>query len=253
MYIASDSRIGWVGRSILGAWDVGRKTFAATNQPDIFGYCGDVQFPTMVLSQIVALIDSYLIFDNTVESDERFEKVSSIIKTSYDKYPDRFKNNFTIIYGNRLGEDDVKATFNVYEISWNNAHWAEKKLIVPSDKSSIIGVYGSGVDVIEKFKNIFGKSDFGIDTSRGIFSAFCSAVESGEDGNSGGKPQTVGLYKIGNSRIFGFESNRSLWVYGLPIDQLFDVEKIEWRNERFERVDARKMAVQADAQRHPLR
>ena len=49
-YLMSDSRISWNDQ--LGAYDYGRKLFAFKNSPDILGYCGDVTFPSMVLSRL---------------------------------------------------------------------------------------------------------------------------------------------------------------------------------------------------------
>jgi hypothetical protein len=50
-YIAADSRVSW---GDVANFDHGRKVFAFRHSPDILGYCGDVLFPTMVLSQIAA-------------------------------------------------------------------------------------------------------------------------------------------------------------------------------------------------------
>jgi hypothetical protein len=58
-YIASDSRVSW-GRETN--FDHGRKVFAFRSSPDILGYCGDVLFPTMVLSQITEIADNGLLF-----------------------------------------------------------------------------------------------------------------------------------------------------------------------------------------------
>ena len=51
-YIAADSRISWMHKI---TFDHGRRVFAFQNSPDILGYCGDVLFPTMVLSQITEM------------------------------------------------------------------------------------------------------------------------------------------------------------------------------------------------------
>jgi hypothetical protein len=49
-YIAADSRISWGNPAVF---DHGRKVYALRSSPDILGYCGDVLFPAIVLSQIV--------------------------------------------------------------------------------------------------------------------------------------------------------------------------------------------------------
>jgi hypothetical protein len=50
IYIVSDSRISWGENAV---WNYGRKVFASRTTPEIFGYCGDVLFPSMFLSQVV--------------------------------------------------------------------------------------------------------------------------------------------------------------------------------------------------------
>ena len=62
VYIMSDSRISWDNRAFF---DYGKKVFGCKNYPDIFGYCGDVLFPSIVLNQIVDIADHGLLFDNS--------------------------------------------------------------------------------------------------------------------------------------------------------------------------------------------
>ncbi len=53
-YVASDSRISWARDA---HWDMGRKLFTCRHSPDLFGYCGDVLFPSLLLSQVSQLLD----------------------------------------------------------------------------------------------------------------------------------------------------------------------------------------------------
>src|SRR5579864_7490961 len=53
--MASDSRITW--GSEVKRWDAGRKLFACKATADIFGYVGEVFFPSLVLGQITAAAD----------------------------------------------------------------------------------------------------------------------------------------------------------------------------------------------------
>lgn len=57
LYLASDRRISWSGQPFR-TWDSGRKVFACSTHPDVFGYVGDVLFPSLVLGQVATLIDS---------------------------------------------------------------------------------------------------------------------------------------------------------------------------------------------------
>src|SRR5580698_11148888 len=63
-YIASDSRISWDLRtSVRGLqlapsiWDSGRKLFVFRKYPDIVAYCGDVLFPTQLVTQAIDIFD----------------------------------------------------------------------------------------------------------------------------------------------------------------------------------------------------
>ena len=50
VYIASDSRITW--GAAHRRWEAGRKVFAAKEYPHLFGYCGDVILPALLIGQI---------------------------------------------------------------------------------------------------------------------------------------------------------------------------------------------------------
>ena len=61
LYIAADSRINWNG---VTRYDGHQKVFASVRHPEIFGFCGDVTFCNMIISQILAKIDSDILFDS---------------------------------------------------------------------------------------------------------------------------------------------------------------------------------------------
>ena len=52
-YMVSDSRISW---GLNSKFDYGRKVFASSQYPEIFGYAGEVIFPSVVLSQLIEMI-----------------------------------------------------------------------------------------------------------------------------------------------------------------------------------------------------
>ena len=61
LHLASDSRISWGepktgSHLIFGTFE--RKVFASTRHPDIFGYCGDVAFPSKRCSHKNAVLQS---------------------------------------------------------------------------------------------------------------------------------------------------------------------------------------------------
>jgi hypothetical protein len=56
LYIASDSRLSWASSDAY--WDRGRKVFSSKRLPHIWGYCGDVLYPSLALGQIIAAVDN---------------------------------------------------------------------------------------------------------------------------------------------------------------------------------------------------
>ena len=83
LYIASDSRITWGKKH----FDQGKKVFACKSHPDIFGYCGDVLFPLMILNQIVDSIDSGLLYSADWNYRKKTEKVRRRLMDSFNRYP----------------------------------------------------------------------------------------------------------------------------------------------------------------------
>lgn len=69
-YIVSDSRITWDAKTY---YDYAKKVFASSLYPEIFGYAGDVLFPTIVLSQIVELIDRGILLTKTMTCREKIK------------------------------------------------------------------------------------------------------------------------------------------------------------------------------------
>ena len=84
LYIASDSRISWGSKT---KFDSGRKVFGCKNHPIILGYCGDVLFPSMVISQLVDLADSGLLFPDTSSNVERFTTFFEKLQEQFVNYP----------------------------------------------------------------------------------------------------------------------------------------------------------------------
>ena len=80
-YIATDSRITWGRRDV---WDLGRKTFAASRTPDIFGFSGGVLFPSLVLSQYVSALDAGLHGGNF---QNRFQALEELVRVSFAALP----------------------------------------------------------------------------------------------------------------------------------------------------------------------
>lgn len=82
IYIVSDSRISWGEKA---KFDNGRKVFGCKNSPDIFGYCGDVLFPSIVLNQIADIADQGLLFEPNWTCKEKFQAVVNKLIGHYVK------------------------------------------------------------------------------------------------------------------------------------------------------------------------
>lgn len=246
IYLASDSRISWGTRQ---TWDYGRKLFASRNYAEILGYFGDVLFPSQVLGQLVYLIDSDLLFSAEDLPANKWLKIVSVVRQSFEAYPDENARPFTIVYCGRENSG-MAAVFHMYALSWEpNEGWVDKREIDLPKESGIIGVFGSGEEVVNRWYSYWSRTKQKR-TSRSVFSAFCDALIGGEDKYSGGAPQLVGIYRQGVAETFGIIYNNRRYLLGLPVDESENLDAVEWRNGLFERCDWRTMKPLEGAQRH---
>lgn len=248
IYLASDSRISWGSNVSSPVWDYGRKLFASKNYPEILGYCGDVLFPSQVLAQIVEHIDAGLFFKVHETPDKKSEKIFSSLKNSFLGYPIQQSSQISILYCTRqnIGKQPIVYTWS---ISLKAGTWEMSLLPFLPTMSNLLLAVGSGKMTLTKFYDKWNNSEIG-NTSRNVFSAFCDALKSGGDQRSGGAPQLVGLYREGAARSFGVIFNNERYLFGLPVNSDAEWEKVEWRNELFERCNAESRTVLEGAQRH---
>ena len=75
LYIVSDSRISWPNGN---KYDNYKKVFGMKNHPDVFGFCGDVLFPSIVLGQLIPQIDAGLLITDSDDSITKNDKVLNI-------------------------------------------------------------------------------------------------------------------------------------------------------------------------------
>lgn len=102
-YIATDSRISGKGQSC--AWDGVRKCFASRRHADIFGYYGNVQFPSLVLGQLVDALDSGYLVAADASLEERQEAVTTGFKQALEAYPTEWNlDHFTVLHVGRIAE-----------------------------------------------------------------------------------------------------------------------------------------------------
>jgi hypothetical protein len=254
VYLASDSRISWNEDS---GWNNGKKLFASRNDPDIIGYCGEVLFPSQILSQIIEHIDSGLLFNDEDTPQTKFDKIASIVKQSFLSYPKAINssnsvwanvNNVSIVYGTRQYLDGQSVIY-LWLLNWTKkTGWSESLLSLPL-QSGLVEVFGSGKQVVKKYYGKWNKSEIK-NTSRIVFGSFCDALKSGEDPRSGGAPQLVSIRRKGSAQSFGVIYNNERYLSGLLADQALLWEGIEWFNELFERCDGQTKAVLKGAQHH---
>ena len=250
-YIAADSRVSW---GDIAIFDHGRKVFAFRHSPDILGYCGDVLFPTMVLSQIAEMADQGLIFSPQSSCKERFESIKEKLVHQFHKYP-RMVEGITadilqVIHISRDPTNNLK--FECRLIEWTSKKgWSGKDIAMPKE-SNLLFILGSGS---KEFKNNFDRyskrSDRG--TSRNVFHCFCDTLFNIKDEKCGGAPQLVGIYRKPDSPAitFGIIKDKMRYFLGAQIDNKVDFTGVQWRNDLFELCDGQTMKRFAQAQSQP--
>lgn len=247
VYIASDSRISW-GNSHI--WDNGRKTFASATHPYIFGYCGDVLFPSMVLPVVQEHLASGAI---ALRPRSMFGEVGSLIRRLWRQYPQQEHRDFSIIMAARLG-DKMAARFFVAVMVFNaeTQAWHLREEEMPEVSSSLVHD-GSGAEQIVAAETLWQASAHA-GTSRAMFSAFCESMRTGADPHTGGGPQLVGLRRIGTGMTFGVTYDGARHLSGAVVSkESAAASSVEWFNELFERVDGARMGRLKNAQAHLAR
>ena len=78
VYLASDSRITW--DTADHRWDSGRKIFAPTTAPHLFGFVGDVVLPGLILGQVSAAIEARILIDSRAPPDEQHQAVLDAVQ-----------------------------------------------------------------------------------------------------------------------------------------------------------------------------
>lgn len=246
IYIAGDSRISW-GRG--RKWDEAQKVFASSNYPDIFAFCGLVDFPTLILAKLIKLIDSGALYDTQDTAQIKTAKVEKFIKESHAQYP--YKNEFWIVHCLRENSG-MSSNFLAYLLHWNSLAWSAEWLKMPL-KSDLVIALGSGRISFERWRKRWQNIKSVKGTSRSIFGAFCDGLNSHQDNNTGGSPQLAGIYKIGEAKVIGIIYENERFIQGSRVSSLPLLLNLEWRNTLFERCDPINLVRIENAQvhRHP--
>lgn len=248
IYILSESRISWGNTT---HFDYGRKVFGCKNSPDIFGYCGDVLFPSIVLNQLVEIADQGLLFQPNWTCKEKFQAVVDKLIHTFSLYPSEVQNitndSLQIIHASR----DINQNFFCQTIEWRKStkKWTSSLTEFKGHSDKLL-VLGSGSnEFLKKYQEYWASANQ--KTSRAIFHCFIDTLSDIKDKYCGGSPQLVGLYLIGNTKFIGIIQNNKRYLHGLQVDNLLNLNNVEWRNELFEVCDGKTMKRKSSAQRQP--
>jgi hypothetical protein len=245
-YLASDSRISW---SSSAAWDIGRKLFAAGRSPDIFGYCGDVLLPSLLLGQVSEILALGSTSDCYASPLKRHHAVVRLAEASLNAYPADKRSPFTLLHCARES-DGMNTIFHLWRTDWDMQRgWSDAAVALPTESVLALQI-GSGAATVSYYDAAWRQTSVGR-TSRAVFSAFCDALASGSDSHSGGAPQLVALYRKGSGEHLGVVYNGVPYVLGMPRshDEAAAL-RVEWRNELFERCDGASTQRLPGAQQH---
>ena len=251
IYLTSDSRISW-GNSVN--FDLGRKLFAFSKWPDILGYCGDVLFPSIALNQVTQLADAGLLFAPSYSCRQKYQAIVNKLNDLVMAYPaihtGLADNSLDIIHASRHPTDNKQ--FSCYKISWSASRgWHGKEVSLPGT-SDLLFVLGSGkTEFTQNYVTYQNGPNKG--TSRNVFHCFCDTLAHAVDPYVGGSPQLVGIYRKPGSfgLTFGVIYKSARYYLGAHIDNLQGFDKVDWRNENFERCHGRTMKKLAPAQPQP--
>ena len=111
-------------------FDFGKKVFASKKYPEILGYAGDVLFPSIVLEQIIELIDADVLLSKEMTCDSKNKSIFEKICSSMSKYPHLcIGNDVQIIHLSRDTNVNGYPTFYHYKLTWNKRSGFRKKQI----------------------------------------------------------------------------------------------------------------------------
>ena len=250
-YIISDSRISWSDRI---KFDHGKKVFASKNYPELFGYAGDVLFPSIVIQQILEMIDNDVLFNRDTPCHEKNKIIFDKISYELNKYPIQCsKKSFQILHITRdtLVSKGKYPQFKANILCFDNDIWRRDEILIPTE-SGILCVMGSGkkefFENYDKYQSSSNKN-----TSRNVVHCFIDTLKNIHDPYCGGAPQLIGIYRKPDSsaKYFGIIYNAKRYFAGSEVPGGSNYNNIDWRNENFEICDGENKKIIAGAERQP--
>jgi hypothetical protein len=229
---------------------VGRKLFACKESPDIFGYVGEVLFPSLVLGQMIEAADHNLLISSDDDAESRHAAFVRTVQSSFEHRHNAPDYDFEILHAARVGAG-MTATFRVWRLAYSAVthSWSDEEIQLPSDRSGLVIALGSGGSSVETHDKRLVATPQGR-TSRATFWAFCDALKSKADPLSGGAPQLVGMYRTQGPKAFGLLYEGRRYFQGLPLHDATRFDGVEWRDGYFQRIDGETLQVIVGAQRH---
>lgn len=245
LHFVSDSRITIGPRH----WDAGRKIFTPFSEPHIFGYCGDVLFPALVLGQIVSAIDQKILFAADASPSAKQTTIFKSIRASWPGRLNMHDSGFQILHGMRTGKwPDTSFALWRIEFTARTGIWDSAEVPI-GHNTSILAMLGSGSQSASEHARKWKQSDVG-GTSRSIFSAFHDAIMSGDDAWSGGPLQIAALYSSLGPKAIGFVDHGKHFLHGMALTYDNELSNIEWRDALFRRIDPISLDVILKARRY---
>ena len=234
VYLASDSRITW--DSVEHRWDSGRKVFAATTAPHLFGFAGDVVLPGLILGQVSAAIEIGILIDPLATPDEQHQAVLGAVRRGVATTVATPSLDFTIHHLMRSG-DWPNTEFRAWKIAYDVTQRQGMSLpIAVPTSTALIGSFDTGQHAAREHRVKWLRSDIG-SRSRAILSAFHDAIVSGDDPLSGGAPQLAALYTRGPPVQIGLVVGERRFLNGLEVEVSRMLDAVEWRDRLGQRVD----------------
>lgn len=247
IYVVTDSRITWGSQA--RRWDSGRKVFAAPTA-DVFGYCGDVLFPSLVLGQVVDLVTRGLLWTEDTDPTDRHAVLVEYLRTAFARRHNAPDQAFTVVHAARRGSG-IGSDFLVWRTDYMpGAHgWRDMQLDTEAKgHSHVVVTLGSGSAPLKQEIENWRVSPQG-GTARSLFSAFCDALQTGADPLTGGVPQIVSVDRKSKGKVLGFIADGQRYLHGLPIDYSPAQESIEWVDRLFNRMSPATLERLSGAQR----
>ena len=253
VYFCADSRFTWSPTGMV--YDMGKKVYSCKSYPEIFCFCGDVEFPTITIQSLVDEIDNEVLFDTNSSIDVKKSVITGFILQSFQNYPkDVLAHTFSIYHASCINQE-----FYITEYSYNGRSVEISDHALPS-KSQVVFSAGSGKSLFDRMWLDANKVDVNeLNTSRNVYNCLSRTIDEcklhPDDKNLsmvGGCPQLVGLYRGGKTQIYGIIKDRERYIHGRRVNYSPILNKIEWRNDNFERVNPETMELLTGAQAQPF-